>query len=677
MKYKKQAFYNDELIIDNITIVTNNYPPTITFDKIKNSKVIYLNFTINSTDPYSLSVKEGNNKHTFPDPKNKKEKNKYFIEFIINKGSSVVKAIWSHAITVNKNSMGIDEAKGKKIGIANEQLNTLVQIIDKMIKNQNIDNQYWKQLVINFTNKLSTDIIENPNLLLRKEEITNAIIDLIKDDLSEDKKIEEIIVNKTDEIRNNILKNLINFNEDDKNIEKIKEKIQKKIDIDNIKNGVFDDFINAILSNTESLKDQVKKKIINNLSFINLFNQLLFDELLVYLKNNIQTFIQNEIVNNQNLRSLLDDILFKAIQDIDINNNTFENKLDEKKKEIINEKLPKIQKDIQDNLLKEINKDEIQKNILQKAIDGIIQFNNEELFTNYFKKNSNSKNTFIEWITKSIDSNEIINSINENKEKYKKIFDPIKQEIIKFLFSSKEKMNFFSLLDQNFISNIKENIIKQIADTINMSELKELTENKMTDFLSSIIKPEQIVNIFIKMTIKYFQKLENELESHVNDILNNIIRLIDNFKDDNTKDQFIREMIVFCLFFNKVKYEDYKEYFENELIEIFYIFLENRLDLKDPTKMLETFIIKKAFPFAEKNIKDPDVNSKILKTFNINKIEIAVGKTTFMRELHKEMAKDSNRSYPREVILKVNEEGYIIEWSKKIIRKAGVTVNYR
>jgi len=70
------------------------------------------------------------------------------------------------------------------------------------------------------------------------------------------------------------------------------------------------------------------------------------------------------------------------------------------------------------------------------------------------------------------------------------------------------------------------------------------------------------------------------------------------------------------------------------------------------------------------------IKNEIMDLCGIEKIKIEKEKTIFNDEFHEEYEKISDDNYQSNVIIDVLQEGFIIKWANKIIRKAGVSVNY-
>jgi len=118
----------------------------------------------------------------------------------------------------------------------------------------------------------------------------------------------------------------------------------------------------------------------------------------------------------------------------------------------------------------------------------------------------------------------------------------------------------------------------------------------------------------------------------------------------------------------------------------------NDFDIK---KILEEIIEYYIFPFIDTKIKDIEdfhmkideqrrrgideiyhIKDNIMNLCGIEKIHIDTNYTLFDDNLHEEYDKINDTSLNNGVITDESYEGYIINWSKKVLRKAGVTVNY-
>jgi len=576
--------------------------------------------------------------------------------------------------------------------------------------------------------KVVENTIQNQNHLSKI--VDHAISQYISDQLILDSsKHKEIYERKKNEI-------LVNFNnkiyDDISNEDNITEELTKKASlVDKIKQRV----ISSILKDLAALSDLsfLVNQYINNLDQlnkngkedINNYKDILENKLLELSFQNIQERIHFDSDPEKQKDSDVQSIFQKTIE---AHLNTFQEKVIETALKDI-EKNKKIN-DSQSPLYQDIAK-RIEDSIL--SVDNIKEFieNNSEPFKEYkdkifssalnilYKENYNDlKEKFAETVFKTIideiDICDYPHFFEQNKTQTDNIKTGIVDETVSRIslewirdYLLRQPISYLKNITPLFIESVERNlqesnffnditkeetfptIGKQIVElaskNIDISDHADIIKNKKTEIIQSIIKPEEVVDNFIQQSIQYISAQNINLDSQIKPIfehMNQFIKELESQKNENFR-SFIREMIVLCLLYDQTEFDQHKDYFNNGLIEIFYIFLENKINISNPQVMLESFIENKVLFFLEDTIGKSDVRGKqkikssLLKTFGLKPINIDVGRTIFNRQYHRELSKENNRGYPRNVIIEVKEQGFEADWSRKIIRKAGVSVNYR
>jgi len=474
------------------------------------------------------------------------------------------------------------------------------------------------------------------------------------------------------------------------------------------------DFIDVLKTKLLNLLFQkVKEQIINAADLkqksVSEANQTIFQKHLEIHQSTIQDkFLETALTDIKDNKKITDsnsqlykDILHKIEETILSADNIddFINKQDTHfqsyKEKLFSKALEILKKEKQEDLKEEFTETIFKQIIDEIKIDEYYQkiIQQKETETKFFEiknKINEIKEKFTNIVLLSIKSqwlNEYLlrkyNSFDEQFKYFKNIFTII----INFVYNLLKQPDFFNKTTKGMdFSHIAKLIVKVAAENINIPDyIKEINDQQKAKIIQSIVKPEKVVENFIQQSNKYISNQSIKLEPQILQIFDQMNQFIKNLETHNNKifQTFIREMIVLCLLFKQATYEDHKDYFKDGLIEIFYIFLENKTNISNPQVMLESFIEKKVLFFLEDTIDksgvkgNQDIKSSLLKTFGLKTIPIDTGRTTFNRQYHKEEAKDNKKNYPRNVILKVSENGYEIEWSGKIIRKAGVIVNYR
>jgi len=350
----------------------------------------------------------------------------------------------------------------------------------------------------------------------------------------------------------------------------------------------------------------------------------------------------NEIINNDikdNLNELDDDDLLTRIKKAEQDIIKVDNRINSIFQDYLNGFLADVDK-LNDRIKNITILADVDK--LNKRMDNITK--QVQAFTNIDYTRLNKK-----LIDKKINilNNKIMNLMNNNEDDYIlfKNYKLIKKELSKLILFNNDD-NSVNNVDKNFDSMFKPHIEK----------LKE----KLFELESHFDKEQFSTN-----------KLEQKLTHRLKVIKNYEELLLNQISVDHEIENIYEPVLT-----------------ANKQIAFKYN--------NDTKKLFNDFITNSVFPFIEKNIylihdwykripkekqipneKIIEIRKKIMELTGIEEIKIHVGKTTFNRERHREQVKDNNKNYPRDTILKLNEPGYIIVTNNTIIRKAGVTVNYR
>ena len=118
-----------------------------------------------------------------------------------------------------------------------------------------------------------------------------------------------------------------------------------------------------------------------------------------------------------------------------------------------------------------------------------------------------------------------------------------------------------------------------------------------------------------------------------------------------------------------------------------YLMLTEQQPFKNQSEFktkLEEIVSEYIFPLAERLNSEvfSKKNAQQLKNFIFDKagietISIDCGKTRYDSTLHNILVETNDRNYNHLIVTKVIEPGYQIKWSGKILKKVGISVNYR
>lgn len=343
--------------------------------------------------------------------------------------------------------IGTSKSREKPINIIARNIQKLEEEKDELEKFK-----YYKYDIEENRNKLREEIesLENENDILKK----------IKK-LQEETKLENEKINVKENIKNeneekiNLVKNKINEIKNENNYEKINNK-------------------NKLNKNTEKIKKKLNKKLLITFIFLILINIIQF----IFIKNNIIKYIFLLTVP-----TFLIFAIFYKNKKIKIQKNIEKNKLEE-----INNKINNLNNEI--NLLENNNKN------IKKEIDNLrnslilkINFEKEKIKNNYLKKIEENKiNNFLQLENPNYELENLQNKLNDKKielhslELDKKNIEPQLENLSKIeeeLVNDKEKMSTLQQLNSSFelTKEILEQAYNEMKNTVTPKFTEQLSKN--------------------------------------------------------------------------------------------------------------------------------------------------------------------------------------------------------
>jgi MinD-like ATPase involved in chromosome partitioning or flagellar assembly len=276
-------------------------------------------------------------------------------------------------------------------------------------------------------------------------------------------------------------------------------------------------------------------------------------------------------------------------------------------------------------------------------------------------------------INKEMDSQIVEEAIKKEKTDPKSQIKELEKNVILKLIPQLNDEYIDTILDDKASKTLGRKIINNVIKKVEPKEYADEVNKQ----IQNIIDPNVVVEFFINSTIEYVQSkgipVQNP-DSPEMKCINQMKELIGALKTDETK-HFKREVTILCLLFGKIDKNEVD--FKNYLMDAFYSLLENKINLSKPKDMIESFVQDKVLRFLDSGVADNKLKQQVYSTFGLKPIEVETGRTLFNWAFHTELGTENKTKYPRNIITGLRSPGYIIEWSKTVVRKAGVIVNYR
>ena len=508
-----------------------------------------------------------------------------------------------------------EETNEKKIDFILSDENSFEKFEKKLLKNKreedeyNIDNIFFQQFpkeIQNIQNEESDNITNTENLIN-----------------NENKKIDSELIKMTDDIKKN---NPKIYNP--KKIKKYKEMRDLKINLENKDNNN----INQITNKNNSKKDNSKKKVNNNIKDNKRINKAFSSNKLS--KNNVKKNINKEVKKDND-----EDLIMSIIQcPIQTCHKTIKNipkklkinySINEEKKNIVeNHKEDFKQNNVENKSLLNIYKKEKEmKNKLQQ-----IFINNKNLSeNNFFSGDNEYNNQFYNFdsnskylskakefllddlseedkiIIREIDNQILsikkqISDINEEKNKYNKMMEEKRNELIKFESErNKEEFEY----ERELINDMR-SVINKFKMEIYKKEIGLTKEDNQNENNQNEVENEEIKNL---------KDEYKELKSELNTINKNNEKFIVD----------IQKKIMILKYENEQMKEKIESYQEKENFER----LDNDMISSDNLLLLNQNLKKnKIFEFD-----DEEQNITINKDFSLNNIVKTSSKLNYLKEL--------------------------------------------